>query len=297
MLLIIEGLDRTGKSSLAHSLVQDHKLDYRHFSKPEVHPLEEYERPLEHGPPRAVFDRFHLGEVVWPVVFQRQMIMDAAMVLHIELLLESRGAVLVRPWRPTEEIVEAARRDGEPAQGDDIWTAAHMFRLQWQRTQLPWFNWNLLEDSHATRQPFIQAAIRRAESARVLNGVTPRWIGHARPNVLLVGDEVRSGTDWTLPFVPYLRTSGHFLMEELIGSTIRPAIVNSRKPNGDPEPLNRLWFGLGKPRVVALGRRAESVLQKTNIPHGAVPHPQYVRRFLRSKGPGWYRDEIEREMT
>jgi hypothetical protein len=33
------------------------------------------------------------------------------------------------------------------------------------------------------------------------------------------------------------------------------------------------------PRVVALGANASEALHKLGIAHGAVPHPQYVRRF------------------
>ena len=47
MIFVIEGLDRTGKTTLARQLADTHGLPYRHFSKPEQHPLDEYCRPIE----------------------------------------------------------------------------------------------------------------------------------------------------------------------------------------------------------------------------------------------------------
>jgi len=50
--------------------------------------------------------------------------------------------------------------------------------------------------------------------------------------------------------------------------------------------------GVVSPRIVALGRQADAVLTRVKLTHGAVPHPQYVRRF-RYHDQADYAREIE----
>lgn len=297
MLIVIEGLDRTGKTTLARGLADRYKLEYRHFDKPEQHPLDEYVRPIER-PVRAVFDRYHVGESVWPEIFKRSSEFDATMMLYVDLVLRARGAVLVHAVRDVYEIIYACRVDEEPIDDRQVLLASTLFRnrVHSSAALLPAIEWSL--GDHAAQEHVIkQAKIRWARAERV-NDVTHRWIGNEEPDVLLVGDQVGPGSNgWTLPFVPYGNTSGHFLFSELrrdVKFTRNIAVCNSLQPDGSPEKVRELWEAMECPDVIALGNQAHAQLARDgfgSVP--VVPHPQYVRRFLRRNGAGWYLREIK----
>jgi hypothetical protein len=157
---------------------------------------------------------------------------------------------------------------------------------------LPKAEWNVFDETEPYR--LLHEAICRWEWTRRLAQDTPRWLGYPDPDVLLVGDEVGpSSRGWTLPFVPYRGTSGHFLLDELRRTKLRPAIVNSQTPDGSVEAIRALWGTLGRPAVVALGKKAEDRVASSGIPYDVVHHPQWWRRFNRKTGPGAYARELE----
>jgi hypothetical protein len=45
------------------------------------------------------------------------------------------------------------------------------------------------------------------------------------------------------------------------------------------DDLYEAWGHLCRPKLIALGEHAHAALARVMIPHGAVPHPQFVRRF------------------
>lgn len=300
MFVVIEGLDRTGKTTLAKQLQESVRfLDYVHFNKPERHPLEEYVKPLDVGAlPHAVFDRYHWGEAVWPHVFHRPTDYDEEMLYYTELALESRGAVMVLTRREPEEIIRACREDGEDLQGaQQVRIADGLFGIAATHSILPVMEYHWRDD----HWPIIGEAQARHWIASMLIEDTPRWVGFMQPNVLLVGDEVGPGSQgWTLPFVPYPNTSGHFLMRELIIESprdrfaggfegcVKPAIVNSKTPDGYLEHVENLWIDLGAPPIVALGGNASKRLRTIGLKHEKLPHPQWWRRFNRKAGEGAY---------
>lgn len=293
MLLVVEGLDRTGNTTLTTQLARDHGLEYVHYSKPEQHPLDEYCRPLEGPPPKRVVDRYHWGERVWPKIFNRASDFDEAMFHYTELALESRGAVEILTDRAADEIAEQCVEEGEPLQPEDVIRTAAEFNAVSSRTICPTATWHLLMGYlHPPEEDVLRLASERHSRAISAAQVTPRWIGHLQPNVLLVGDQVGPGSDgWSLPFVPYRSTSGHFLMQELLMvPDLWPAIVNSRTPEGSPENVAALWQRLGKPPIVALGKAAETLVRVTYLAKytDTVPHPQWWRRFNRKAGAGSY---------
>jgi len=295
MLCVLEGPDRSGKSTLARKWSHQFGMQSRHFSKPEVHALDEYVKPLEVGAPHAVFDRYHIGERIWPEYFGRPTDYDVPMHRYVELALNSRGAVLVLTDRDPAELARVYAEENEPVLPDDVDAIRNRFAQEAQLSILP----SVVVDIERSPQRALDAigiAQQRAYRAQRISGVTPRWVGSPTADVLLVGDQVGPGSgDWSLPFVPYRRTSGHFLMSELVLDRellSSVALVNSVQPNGEPENVLELWEELLRPKVVALGRLAERRLQRIGLEHKAVAHPQYVRRFQRANGTGYYVNAI-----
>lgn len=75
--IIIEGTDGVGKTTLAKRLVAKTQCVYRHAGPPTSGTwVAEYVAPLIREYPwvlkRVIFDRWHVGEMVWPRLFGRE---------------------------------------------------------------------------------------------------------------------------------------------------------------------------------------------------------------------------------
>ena len=68
MLIVIEGCDGVGKTSLARDLCERTGAEYRHLGPPQAHPLEEYVLPLDGY--QDALARMEEGEQLGKIVLQ-----------------------------------------------------------------------------------------------------------------------------------------------------------------------------------------------------------------------------------
>ena len=294
MLFIIEGLDKTGKTTLARALSQViGGAEIRHASKPIGHPLDDYEVSLDAYRPcsdHLILDRFHVGELVWPRVFMRESEFDQPMYRHVEMFLHSRGAVVIRAERDLELLKNEL--DDEPINEFQAELADGLFRGAHLLAACPRIPYDYTNGGASAALMVSVALMQQGRSRRIFN-ITDEWIGSPRPSRLLVGERPGPQQDGraylNVPFMPYRGTSGHFLMDELDGAPWwNWAICNAYKADGSPERLHDLWTAFGKPEVVALGNIAAEALKYEMVPCFRARHPQYARRFERRNGPGAY---------
>lgn len=308
MLIIVEGPDGAGKSTLVERLIARlaSRRDRRaravrvlHRGSPTDHPLNEYERPLLNYLPgvgeHTVCDRWHWGESVYPHVLRRPTRFDLAVRRHVELFLRSRGAVVAyldTPW----EIASARVK----IRGDDFIHASQVRTLKYEydnvarRSLLPVVrvpaDWN---DSHLDL--LVDAASYHESLTRPLSAFTT-YVGSPTPDLLLLGDvrhELRPGHTPTVSFDrrwpafgPFPGTSGHYLLTQL--KTVRRLGLANACDVDDWQVLHAV---LGRPDVVTLGARAATRVGERR--RGSAPHPQYVRRFWHHHGAD-YRAVIQR---
>jgi hypothetical protein len=300
VLIIVEGPDGVGKSTLVAEIekriLELHPDDYVHVYRkgpPRKHPLEEYEDQITpYRPGRGehiICDRWHLGELVYPDIFSRVSAMTMPMFRHIELLLQSRGALLIHAHRHDhadhdEQLME---RDDYDVNPEMLPLIRDGFRRVREVTTLLGVDHDYATcvypvgpEGSECADSFIQAARRLEKAAELSEFVT--YVGSTAPDVLILGD-VRHNSDPKIntslkpAFVPYQATSGHYLLGALehIQTNWQFGLANA---NDVDNPV-RLWHRLGQPFVIALGRNASRNL---HVPHSAVPHPQYIRRFHNS---------------
>jgi hypothetical protein len=285
MLIILEGPDGAGKSylrnKLAHRLVQlgESPPLQLHAGPPTTHPLDEYESPLmgyrpsPHSPLgqlHVICDRWHLGEIVYPRVFRRPTRYDPAVNAHVELFLRARGAIVVFVY---DDINVMKSRVG-PGR-DDFVRAGHIpalmqeYRSAIAGTRLPLLQWKSVR---VDIDSIISAAQRAEESVQHLAPFTT-YIGEPKPDFLLLGENrgVSARTNYPA-FMPYAATSGHFLLSHLDTGSYDIGISNAC----DVDNADELWHQLGCPCTVTLGAAAHRAFLHE---HGAMPHPQFVRRF------------------
>lgn len=305
MLILVDGVDCSGKSTLVAALAERlaelyprDKVEVLRKGPPAEHPLDEYERPLWSYRPghglHIVCDRWHLGEWVYPAVLGRPTRADDPAFAHIELLLRSRGALLVFASPPA--CVLARRYD---ARGDDLVRRDQLLDVDRRftgvvaRSLLPVHT--IFEERTFDRD--VTEIVGRASQFELECSALNRlatYVGPPNPQLLLLGDvrheyrecdcdplvAARAVVDPAPAFVPYPGTSGHFLLRAVSSAGYRHVgLLNAN----DVDDAFAGWKLLGRPRqVVALGRQAQRTASRwrhRDLALGAAPHPQFVRRF------------------
>jgi len=290
LLIVIEGVDRTGKSTLARRIAERIGAEVIHAGVPTKGSIEEYETALNGYDPREeehlVLDRWHVGEYVWPEIFGRESDFDLATRRHVEMFMSSRGATVVYGDRDREKLKKELVLHNEPLAPEDLERASGLF------AQARTFKAEYVDvwDYDYDGEDKIVNIIREAQVAawrvgHLWNEWGPAWVGRPNGNrVLLVGDQQGPehpgrNPPYRVPFAPYRGTSGHYLLSAL-ESWRKTAIVNAHdRDTGQEYDLEMGWKVLGCPLIVALGELAARAVEGQGLPYKKVPHPQYWRRF------------------
>lgn len=153
MLIIVEGPDLAGKSTYIKKMQKViEKQDppsatvTLNAGPPQDNAIQEYlvairknYTPLTNT--HIICDRWHLGELVYPTVFNRKSAMDVGMFSHIERFLYSRGAVLVCFNTPVSILKKryAIRGDKIIRDESQLVQSAELFQKAFASSRLPKF--------------------------------------------------------------------------------------------------------------------------------------------------------------
>lgn len=289
MLIILEGPDLAGKSTLAAELQafiavrfpEDH-VTLLHRGPPTSHPLHEYVTPLldywPTGREHIICDRWHYGELIYPMVTGRKTAMNDGVFRYVEAFLAAKGALLVHVDADAQDIMDRYRFRGDATQSlDTVLRVAQTYRDHMPRTILP-------RSKSFDVQEIVESAMMRE---LIANDSKFSWlktyVGVPNPLTLFVGDvrgcagglkcDHKVQHDARFPaFGPFLNTCGEFLMRALPRDIFEWGIVNANDVD------NNVGY---EPHidVVALGREASRTLTAYRVNHTVVPHPQFVKRF------------------
>jgi thymidylate kinase len=98
-MLIIEGTDCVGKTTLAHKLAKKLSMVYQHLGPlPDLWYDEDY---VNLASPKAVRDRYHLSEMAYSSTLKRNCKIRDLRVLHATLLLKCKAFVVLITADPT----------------------------------------------------------------------------------------------------------------------------------------------------------------------------------------------------
>lgn len=149
-MIVVEGCDKTGKSSVASALCYALGWPTIHFSAPKSgeDAIAQYSRELATNPRPFIADRFHLGEFVYGPLY-RGSVPDADRMRALEDQLIRRGALLVLMYDSPAAVVERFQRHGETfarvdhaprilSDFDDAWRASRVakVRLRWSADEV-----------------------------------------------------------------------------------------------------------------------------------------------------------------
>ena len=285
MLIIIEGCDGAGKSSLVqalHAAIAAEELGpcaIKHFGPPTSWAVSEYELPLHDyaagSGSHLICDRYHLGEYVYGPIYRGRSELEGAGGAHVRAALARRGAFIVYllPPRAQLQAAVAERGDGYIDQRDINEIATRYARLSEAET-LPHmvFRRYWLQSDVATilfRAARAEAAVRHVAEFSSL-------VGEPYPDVLFVGERRSSRAgDHIEAFVPWPDSPSSLLMEAiaLLGWTSWAAI--NALEDDVALAVDRL-----RPRaVIALGEVAAKSCELAGIEHARIVHPGYARRW------------------
>lgn len=303
MIIILEGCDGVGKTTLADRLHEQLPFAWRMSQGPlKDDPYRVYEEGLAvwDGVTPIICDRWHLGELVYGPMYRGESQVDEVGRWHIEAFLQARGASQLILGLPVnvikdrlrsrgddmvtpDQVDEIVRRYGELMPDTNMFTGAAFCQddtgeCTCHRDLIP----EILDDAHRTWQ--FACALQSF----------PTYVGPMRPDYLILGER-RNDPTFTAAFVPQGNTSGRFLLTHLL-----PMVKGTEKQigiaNACEEDVVALWQTLGQPRIVALGNLAVDATLRSIEEHGghrldfgAAPHPQYVRRFHNKSGAQYAR--------
>jgi thymidylate kinase len=286
VLIIIEGPDGCGKSTLVRQLIDviqqeqpGEKVERWHKGPPREHTLDEYVTPLlEYRPQRGhhiICDRWHIGEWVYPSVLNRKTNADKATWYYIEMFLASRGALVIYPSYTQDMLIERVTR-----RGDDLIDVGQLAKIA--------AGYEFMSAKHITvttkvngksPESLVALARHRENMAARLNELTT-YVGPPKPEWVLVGD-VRNRTydgDLRPAFMPYRGTAGHYLLSALQPHQLRDGLGIMNACDVD-DVHEAQYFTFDDGVMVPLGIHAHDKLNGAEREFPGAPHPQYIRRF------------------
>lgn len=140
MLILLEGTDRSGKTTLAQAirarieeLYPNDQIQMLHAGPPQQHPVHEYITPLIHYAPgnqhHVICDRWHIGETVYPSVCQRSTQLTTSLYQEIETFLRSRGALLVHVHAHPDVLLQRLHDENSYAPGQSYITPEQLVHV------------------------------------------------------------------------------------------------------------------------------------------------------------------------
>lgn len=319
MLIILEGPDRAGKSTLAHAIADKlrkmhplHDIRILHARPPKFHPLADYEESLlnyrPHHGKHIICDRWHIGELVYPTICDRSTLMTPAVFAHIEMFLQSRGALLVFVSASKYTLCERLREENNTSSDslvneEQLIASYDLFIDCCAKSRLPQTTidtssvYSVSDDK--IDDIIITASELSTDCIMLNNAIT--YVGPHNPDVIFLGDvrhyhrdfmrnvaaRLMALSDKAPAFVPLLHLSGEFFLNALVPNILNTNIGLMNANDVDNPYVT--WNQLGNPTAIALGRNAWNTTKEWSF--GAVPHPQYVKRFY-SKDSLWYNELI-----
>jgi thymidylate kinase len=278
MLIIIEGVDCSGKTTLARRIEKELGYKYHHFSTPKTdNPVKEYSDFLLDLPVPTVTDRFYLGERVYgPILRGTSKITDLEWVT-LERLCRLRAAVLIFMTTPLE--VCQARFDHIGLTIEQNALAYDKFKEVVKHSSLTMRTYSaIMEESTDVLMTWIKGwyktIIQTAQQATQFHNGIGTITGD---KLIFVGEAVNEKSNGLN--VPFCR--GH--ASEYLLKVMQEAEVPEERVyvcNADKLTLQEAEFiDTTRSSWLALGKKADAKLTELGIFHHTVNHPQYESRF------------------
>lgn len=296
-IIVLEGADASGKSTLAKKLVEALDGEYVKFSQPVKPPYEEYLRfLLNHDPAKTyILDRFMYGELVYGPIFRGAAGFSMLDLNYLEMVLMRFNHVVIHCQVSLDQNLKKLKERGDDLvklhQVEDI-------RLRYQavfkHALIEQFIYDWTEAHDENFIGVIRGSLMYQESRRssfIDQLPQGAYVGTSSPRYVFVGDE-KNPKLCSRPV--FDSRSGRYLLSILLelGIAGQSALVNSLdKDHGQltSYELNRLKSS----RIICLGEKAFK-----RINYGAkARHPQYAKRFYGKLHRQLYLQELKEAIS
>lgn len=282
MLIIIEGCDKSGKTTLAREISKRFNYEYQHFGAPGPEPGREYAEFLLNLKRPTVCDRFYIGEQVYGPLLRGKSLITNLQKAVIERLCRLRGAIVIYAQTPLEVCQERlAKSKDEDVTLKENEIAWKMFREVIEETHItPMCLYDSSKpDSINTLLAQLAPVLNTMRQMSGLASVYCSGIGTIfGDKMVVVGESLNERVTWIgKPF-------DRGVSSEFLYSCLREASVPESKLyfcNADKLTVEEATFirqGDTTPWL-ALGDKAHRKLSDLQIDHVWIPHPQYWKRF------------------
>lgn len=197
MFIIVDGENKTGKSSLVRKLQEVTGFEVIKFSQPKKEPYLEYIEFLLTRKEPAIIDRFYLGEHVYGPLWRGKDGLEEWQDRMIEMVLAARGSMHVYCETDVEEIKENFVKDGEEeADINQVKDVLEYFNKSIEKSRLEWYRFDYREDQdyltivNSLINPWLEEYKQRENKIKAL--IPLRTIGAIGARTLIMGDECNS---------------------------------------------------------------------------------------------------------
>lgn len=284
MIIILEGENKCGKTTLANHLVEKHGFNYVKCSQPKGDPYVEYMEILKNISGDTVIDRFLYGETVYGPIYRGKSMIDDHKMRNIELKTMTMNACLIYCHDKAENI--AKRFDAEKeefAVKTKIRKALKLYEKTINKAILPVVFHQMMTPHDLYKTKKIDKLVKRMKDMEREKYISV--IGNTfNPGYIFVGEKRNDRQSYKQVGQPFdFGPSSRFLFEKL-----KKAKVDLRKcafVNADShEMASFIVFRAKKTtRIIALGKKADETLNIIGLKHDKLNHPQFENRFQRGK--------------
>lgn len=290
MIVIIEGVDGAGKTTLVDALIAAHDGPSRVIKRSQLRedPMVAYEwRDLSEydGSTLFVCDRWHVGELVYGPLYRGRSMLEPAQTLHIEMALTALGALRLHVTAPIDVIMQRVAERGEeflqPKHFGLVWD----FYRHYVTTPLG-RRWQTIDSSEPYRPAEILRRARRASAAARGLAVAPSYVGPVRPDVLVVTSSrrrTRGLPDFRFAATPTISDPRALAIMRQIEASHHSVGVTTVCEGVD---VRGQWERLERPRVIATDYASQHAAELAEVPHSivsthsiqrAIDHPEETR--------------------
>lgn len=277
MLIVIEGPDKTGKTTLAKAVAERLGFKYVHFSAPKGNPADEYIDFLLNLKEPTVCDRFHLGEFVYGPIFRGKAGITDLELVTIERLMRLKQTIIVHA---ITNMALANERLDHSTQHEAVNKPQNLLAAEGFAKVVPLTNAGPVLKYNGVSMTNLKAALDMLKMMSASWVPTDAYTGIGTihgSKLVFVGESVNKNVTWRgLPF-------DHGSASQFLLDTFKAAGVPEKAVyicNADTftfeEALN---LNAASARFIALGKKAHDKLTTLCVPHATLPHPQFVKRF------------------
>ena len=283
MLIVIEGPDKAGKTTLAKKIASDYGLDYAHFGPPGDDPAREYIDFLLKLKHVTVCDRFFVGELIYGPLLRGESkisFLDLVTISRLCRKMISTFCLVSTPMNVIKKRFNPKKEGVTWDQNVDAWLAFHDL---WPSLKVSVSN--VINCAEPKFLPIIVKSFsehlkRHLQFEADLNDFKGIGTIDAK-SIVLMGESLNlNTTKYGLPFDN--GPSAEFLQTMIMESGIDENYVYVVNQDVATKKEIKHHRRLGS-YFVAMGTMAQTKLKREGIRAHRLPHPQYWRRFKSTK--------------